>query len=156
MPKDLEKEIIDAYHHLSSKYNSQNIDVAVRSSATSEDLATASFAGQMESYLNVRGDRELISAVRKCIASLFTDRAISYRENQGFDHLKVALSVCVQKMVRSDKACSGIMFSCDTESGFADVTVINSSWGLGENIVKGRVTPDQFIVYEPLLLKGYS
>ncbi len=156
LPKDLEKEIIDAYHHLSSKYNSQNIDVAVRSSATSEDLATASFAGQMESYLNVRGDRELISAVRKCIASLFTDRAISYRENQGFDHLKVALSVCVQKMVRSDKACSGIMFSCDTESGFADVTVINSSWGLGENIVKGRVTPDEFIVYEPLLLKGYS
>jgi len=114
---------------------------------------TASFAGQQESYLGIKGDRQLLQAVRDCVSSLFTDRAISYREDQGFDHLKIALSVGVQKMVRSDKACAGVMFSCDTESGFADVTVINSSWGLGESVVKGRVTPDEFMVYEPLIDK---
>jgi pyruvate,water dikinase len=155
LPNDFVKEILKAYHELSEKYNTKEVDVAVRSSATAEDLPTASFAGQQESYLNIKGEKELLKAVHKCIASLFTDRAIVYREEQGFDHLRVALSVGIQKMVRSDLACSGIMFSCDTESGFADVTVINSSWGLGENIVQGKVTPDEFMVFEPLLIKGY-
>lgn len=155
LPKEFERAVIKAYRELSKKYKVRNVDVAVRSSATAEDLPSASFAGQQESYLNIRGEKQLLEAVHKCIASLFTDRAIVYREEQGFDHLKVALSVGVQKMVRSDLACSGVMFSCDTESGFADVTVINSSWGLGENIVQGKVTPDEFMVYEPLLIKGY-
>jgi len=155
LPPELGKIIIKHYRQLSKKYGVINADVAVRSSATAEDLPGASFAGAQESYLNVRGERQLLWAVRACIASLFTDRAIVYREEQGFDHLKIALSVGVQKMVRSDLACSGVMFSCDTESGFADVTVINSSWGLGENIVKGRVNPDEFMVFEPLLKKGY-
>ena len=153
LPKDFEAEIKNAYRRLSQEYQTKNVDVAVRSSATAEDLPTASFAGQQESYLGIKGEKALLEAVRECIASLFTDRAISYRETQGFDHLKIALSVGVQKMVRSDLSCAGVMFSCDTESGFADVTVINSSWGLGENVVKGRVTPDEFMVYEPLIEK---
>ncbi|MGC9048858.1 MAG: phosphoenolpyruvate synthase [Patescibacteria group bacterium] len=155
LSKEFERAVLDAYRQLSKKYQTKNVDVAVRSSATAEDLPSASFAGQQESYLNIRGEKQLLEAVHKCIASLFTDRAIVYRQEQGFDHLKVALSVGVQKMVRSDLACSGVMFSCDTESGFADITVINSAWGLGENIVQGKVTPDEFMVYEPLLIKGY-
>ena len=127
------------------------VDVAVRSSATAEDLADASFAGQQESYLNVIGEYQLLESIKKCFASLFTDRAISYRVDKGFDHFAIALSVGVQKMVRSDEACSGVMFTIDTESGFQDAIVINGSWGLGENIVKGKVTPDEFIVHKPTL-----
>ncbi len=125
-----------------------NADVAVRSSATAEDLPGASFAGEQESYLGIRGEQEVLKAVRATMASLFTDRAISYRADRGFDHLKIALSAGVQKMVRSDKACSGVMFSLDTESGFRDIVLINGSWGLGEMIVKGEVTPDEFIVWK--------
>jgi pyruvate,water dikinase len=150
LSQDLKSEIIKFYKNLSKEYGVENVDVAVRSSATAEDLPGASFAGQQETFLNIRGEKELLLAVLKCIASLFTDRAIVYRTEQGFDHLNVALSVGVQKMIRSDLSCSGVMFSCDTESGFADVTVINSSWGLGENVVQGKVSPDEFIVYEPL------
>ncbi|OQB44358.1 MAG: Phosphoenolpyruvate synthase [Parcubacteria group bacterium ADurb.Bin159] len=156
LPKDLEKAIISSYRKLSVGYGVKAADVAVRSSATAEDTKTASFAGQMESYLNVKGEAQLLEAIKKCISSLFTNRAISYRAERKINDLDVALSVGIQKMVRSDMACSGVMFSCDTESGFADITVINSSWGLGENVVKGRVTPDEFIVYEPLILKGYK
>jgi len=152
-PADLEKVIIKAYRKLSQAYGIKNVDVAVRSSATAEDMPSASFAGQMESYLGIKGEKQLLKAVKKCVSSLFTDRAISYRQTKGFGQLNIALSVGVQKMVRSDLACSGVMFSCDTESGFADVTVINSSWGLGENVVKGRVTPDEFMVFEPLIDK---
>ena len=163
-PKELEREIIEAYHKLSQEYGRRHsrmspatdLDVAVRSSATAEDLPNASFAGQQESYLNIRGEKALLLAVKKCIVSLFTDRAISYREDMGFDHLKIALSVGIMKMVRSDKASSGVMFSCDTESGFRDVTLINASYGLGENIVKGKVTPDQFYVFKPTLKKGFK
>ncbi|MFA6145967.1 MAG: phosphoenolpyruvate synthase [Patescibacteria group bacterium] len=150
LSQDLKSEIIKFYKNLSKEYGVENVDVAVRSSATAEDLPGASFAGQQETFLNIHGEKELLIAVLKCIASLFTDRAIVYRTEQGFDHLNVALSVGVQKMIRSDLSCSGVMFSCDTESGFADVTVINSSWGLGENVVQGKVSPDEFIVYEPL------
>jgi pyruvate, water dikinase len=127
------------------------VDVAVRSSATAEDLPHASFAGQQETFLNISGEAELLDACRKCYASLFTDRAISYRQVQGFDHMKVALSIGVQKMVRSDKAGSGVMFSIDTETGFPDVVVINAAWGLGETVVQGAVTPDQYTVFKPLL-----
>ena len=127
------------------------MDVAVRSSATAEDLPEASFAGQQETFLNVTGENELLEACRRCYASLFTDRAITYRREQGFDHMKVALSIGVQKMVRSDKAGSGVMFSIDTETGFQDVVVINAAWGLGENVVQGTVNPDEYMVFKPLL-----
>ncbi len=153
LPIEFQKRIISAYRKLSREYGVEQTDVAVRSSATAEDMPTASFAGQMETYLNIKGEKQLLVAVKKCIASLFTNRAIVYRHEKGFDHLKVALSSCVQKMVRSDLACSGVIFSCHTESGFGDVSVITSSWGLGENVVQGRVSPDEFIVYEPLLNK---
>ncbi len=153
LPKDFEKKIILAYRKLSRQYGVKAVDVAVRSSATAEDMPTASFAGQMETYLNIKGEKNLLKAVKKCIASLYTDRAIVYREEKGFNHLDVALSVCVQKMIRSDLACSGVIFSCHTESGFFDVSVITSSWGLGENIVQGKVSPDEFLVYEPLVDK---
>jgi len=156
LPERFKKEIIEHYRWLAKTYRQQTIDVAVRSSATAEDLPGASFAGAQESYLNIRGEAQLLWAARACLSSLFTDRAIVYREEQGFDHLKTALSVGVQKMVRSDLAYSGVMFSCDTESGFADATMINSSWGLGENVVKGRVNPDEFVVFEPLMMKGYK
>jgi len=149
MPEDLVKEILSAYKELGEG------DVAVRSSATAEDLPTASFAGQQESYLNVEGGAALLAATQKCYASLFTNRAISYRIHQGFSHMNIALSAGVQKMVRSDMACSGVMFTLDTESGFRDVVLINGSWGLGENIVKGRVNPDQFIVFKPTLKHGF-
>ncbi len=157
MPDDLRQEITTAYDQLAKKYHldQKTLDVAVRSSATAEDLPTASFAGQQDTYLNVRGHEELIEACKKCIASLFTDRAIAYRIEQKFDHFKVALSIGIQKMIRSDLASSGVAFSLDTESGFKDVVMIDSSYGLGESIVKGLVIPDEFVVHTPTLLKGY-
>jgi pyruvate, water dikinase len=155
-PKDLERKILKSYKKLSKKYSEENIDVAVRSSATAEDLATASFAGQMETFLNIKGEEQLLSAIKRCIASLFTDRSISYREEKKFDHLKIALSVGVQKMIRSDKASSGVMFTLDTESGFENVVLINSIWGVGEMIVQGKITPDEFYVFKPTLEKGFK
>lgn len=155
-PPELSQQIIDAYHTLSKKYGQDITDVAVRSSATAEDLPDASFAGQQETFLNVRGPAALMDAVRNCFASLFTDRAISYRDNFGFDHFAVGLSVCVQKMVRSDLGASGVAFSLDTESGFRDVVVINGSYGLGELVVQGAVSPDEYIVFKPTLKKGYA
>ncbi len=156
LPKKLKEEIIDAYQKLSRKYNRDNVDVAVRSSATAEDLPQASFAGQQETFLNTVGEKQLLEAVKKCFSSLFTDRAIVYREEMKFDHLKIALSVGIQKMVRSDLGAAGVMFSCDTESGFADVVLINASYGLGENVVKGNVEPDQYYVFETTLKKGFQ
>jgi pyruvate,water dikinase len=155
-PPELGQQIIEAYYQLSAKYDQQGTDVAVRSSATAEDLPDASFAGQQETYLNVRGPAALIDSVRNCFASLFTDRAISYRETFKYDHFQVGLSVCVQKMVRSDLGSSGVAFSLDTESGFKDVIVINGSYGLGEMVVQGSVSPDEFIVFKPTLEKGYK
>src|SRR5215208_5343217 len=155
-PEDLETEILRGYGELSAHYGEVFTDVAVRSSATAEDLPTASFAGQQESYLNVHGDAQLLDSVKRCFASLFTPRAISYREDMGFDHLQVALSVGVQKMVRSDLASSGVIFTLDTESGFPDVVFVTSTWGLGENIVQGRVVPDGFYVHKPTLAQGYA
>jgi len=155
-PGDLKKEIILNYKKLSSQYQEKNVDVAVRSSATAEDLPSASFAGQHETFLNVSGDKELLKAIKKCIASMFTERAIAYREEKGFSHLKIALSVGVQKMVRSDLASSGVMFTLDTETGFRNVCLINSIYGVGEMIVKGRITPDEFFVFKPTLEKGYK
>jgi pyruvate,water dikinase len=152
-PDDLNQDIMKAYRDLEKRYG-KNADVAVRSSATAEDLPGASFAGEQESYLGIRGAKEVSVAVRATMASLFTDRAISYRADRGFDHLKIALSAGVQKMVRSDKACSGVMFSVDTESGFPNIVIINGSWGLGEMIVKGEVTPDEFIVWKEGLKTG--
>jgi pyruvate,water dikinase len=150
LPKDLEEEILKAYENLEKKYY-KNVSVAVRSSATAEDLPGASFAGQQETYLNIRGGKELLRAVRYAMASLFTDRAISYREDKGFDHFKVGISIGVQVMVRSDAASSGVAFTLDTESGFKDVVLINGVWGLGEMIVQGKVIPDEFLVFKPLL-----
>lgn len=155
-PPDLSSAIIEAYFTLSKQYSQDNTDVAVRSSATAEDLPDASFAGQQETYLNVRGPAALIDSVRNCFASLFTDRAISYRENFNYDHFELALSVCIQKMVRSDLGTSGVAFSLDTESGFKDVIVINGAYGLGELVVQGSISPDEFIVFKPLLKKGYA
>ena len=150
-PEDIAREIKEAYNELSRRYHKSEADVAVRSSATAEDLPSASFAGQQESFLNVSGEDELLEACRRCYASLFTDRAISYRQDKGFNHMEVALSIGIQKMVRSDKAGSGVMFSIDTETGFPDVVIINASWGLGENVVQGTVTPDEYTVFKPLL-----
>ncbi|MCD6094889.1 phosphoenolpyruvate synthase [bacterium] len=154
-PLNLEKEILESYQKLSEEYGEKSTDVAVRSSATAEDLPGASFAGLHETYLNIRGEKNLLLAVKRCMASLFTPRAISYREEKGFNHMKVALSVGVQKMVRSDLGCSGVMFTLDTESGFPDVVLINGTWGLGEMIVQGKIIPDEFLVAKKLLLKGY-
>ncbi|MBT3690424.1 phosphoenolpyruvate synthase [bacterium] len=151
LPKDLEEEIVIAYNKLSKSFKKVNVDVAVRSSATAEDLPDASFAGQQETYLNITGPDDLLKAVKECIASLFTNRAISYREDKGFDHFEIALSVSIQKMVRSDLSSSGVMFSIHTESGFPDVVLINSSYGLGEYIVKGVVTPDEILVFKPTM-----
>jgi pyruvate,water dikinase len=173
-PKEIKDEIFKAYKALSSNARrdphlisplkggennpllsrrgqgevSRSFAVAVRSSATAEDLPDASFAGQQETYLNVRGEKELLEACKKCVSSLFTDRAISYREDKGFDHLSIALSVCVQQMVRSDVGASGVMFTLDTESGFKGVVLINAAYGLGEYVVKGRVVPDQYYVFK--------
>ncbi len=155
-PRDLEKKIIRSYKKLSKKENQENVTVAVRSSATAEDTELASFAGQMETFLNVKGEEQLLDSVKKCLASLFTDRAIAYREEKGFDHLKIALSVGVQKMVRSDLSSSGVMFTLDTETGFNKVVLINSIWGVGEMVVKGKITPDEFYVFKPTLKKGYK
>ncbi len=155
-PQDLQDEILDAYQTLSEKYKQDNIPVAVRSSATAEDLPTASFAGQQESFLHEVGQDALLQAVRKCMASLFTDRAIAYRVEQGFDHMKVGLSVGVQKMVMADNGAAGVAFSLDTETGFKDSVMINGSWGLGEAVVKGVVTPDEFVVFKPLLHKNFE
>jgi len=153
-PKDLEEEIRISYRKMEERYG-KDVDVAVRSSATAEDLPTASFAGQQTSYLNVRGEGDLLERVMDCFASLFTNRAISYRVDKGFDHLSVYLSVGVQKMVRSDLACSGVMFSIDTDSGFRDVVYITAAYGLGENVVQGIVDPDQFYVFKPALKEGF-
>lgn len=150
-PEDLAQAIGDAYQLLSKRLGVDEAEVAVRSSATAEDLPEASFAGQQESFLNVRGRAALLDACRRCLASLFTNRAISYREAKGFDHLKVALSVGVQLMVRSDLAGAGVMFSIDTETGFDRVVLINAAWGLGETVVQGTVDPDEYQVFKPLL-----
>ena len=155
-PENLKNEIQSKYRELSETYGQKMTDVAVRSSATAEDLPDASFAGQQETFLNVRGAESILESVRNCFASLFTDRAISYRTSFGYDHFDVGLSVCVQKMVRSDLSSSGVAFSLDTESGFKDIVMINGSYGLGEMIVQGSVSPDEFIVFKPLLDKGFS
>lgn len=150
-PDQLAQAIRSAYEELSRRSGGPEIDVAVRSSATAEDLPDASFAGQQETFLNIRGGDALLAACRHCYASLFTDRAISYRKAKGFDHLKVALSIGVQRMVRSDIGASGVMFSLDTETGFDKVVLINGAWGLGENVVQGTVDPDEFVVFKPFL-----
>ncbi len=155
IPPELEEDIRKHYREMEFKYG-ENVDVAVRSSATAEDLPDASFAGQQETYLNVRGEDELIEKVRDCFASLFTNRAISYRVDKGFDHFSVYLSVGVQKMVRSDLACSGVMFTLDTDTGFEGVVYVTGAYGLGENVVQGAVNPDQFYVFKPTLKKGYK
>ncbi len=154
-PDDLKNEILEAYHNLGLAYF-PNPDVAVRSSATAEDLPDASFAGQQETYLNISGPDALLEACKKCFASLFTDRAISYRVDKGFDHFSIGLSIGVQKMVRSDKAASGVMFSIDTETGFRNAVLITGSYGLGENIVQGAVNPDEFYVFKPTLKEGFK
>ncbi len=153
---DLKKEILENYKKLSRKYKQKNTDAAVRSSATAEDLASASFAGQHETYLNVSGQENLLKAIKKCIASLFTDRAISYRNEKGFGHLKIALSVGIQKMIKSDLASAGVIFTLDTETGFRNVVLINSIYGVGEMIVKGKIIPDEFYVFKPTLKQGYK
>ena len=153
-PPELADAIKEGYKHLCIQYG-PNTDVAVRSSATAEDLPDASFAGQQETYLNISGDASLLEACRKCFASLFTDRAISYRADKGFDQFSIALSIGVQKMVRSDLACSGVMFSIDTESGFQNAVFVTASYGLGENIVQGAVNPDEYYVFKPTLKAGF-
>lgn len=154
LPDDLAREIIAAYRKLQAEYG-EDVGLAVRSSATAEDLPTASFAGQQDTFLNIRGDQNLLDACRRDFASLFTDRAIHYRLDQGFDHFKIGLSIGVMKMVRSDLSASGVMFSIDTESGFRDVVFITGSYGLGENIVQGAVDPDEFYVHKPTFNEGH-
>lgn len=156
LPADLSGQIVEAYRNLSNAYNTDAVDTAVRSSATAEDLPGASFAGEHETFLNVHGDENVLAMVRAAFASLFTDRAISYRVDKGFEHDKISLSVGVQKMVRSDLGASGVMFTLDTETGFRDVVTINASWGLGEMVVQGKVTPDEFMVYKPALREGFT
>jgi pyruvate,water dikinase len=153
LPQSVIEAILEAYDRLCNRLG-RVCEVAVRSSATAEDLPEASFAGQQDTFLNVRSHKQLIDACHRCFASLWTDRAISYRATQGFDHFEVALSICVQPMVRSDLACSGVMFTLDTESGFRDVVVINAAWGLGEAIVQGMTTPDEWVVFKQTLRKG--
>jgi pyruvate,water dikinase len=154
LPADLQHEILAAYHRLHDEYGAE-MTVAVRSSATAEDLPTASFAGQHETYLNVKGDAALLDACRRCFASLFTDRAIHYRHDRGFDHFSLGLSIGVMKMVRADLASAGVMFSLDTDSGFDDVVFITGAFGLGENVVQGAVAPDEFYVHKPTFSQGY-
>jgi pyruvate,water dikinase len=154
-PDELRHAIWDAHKQLGERMGVKNFSVAVRSSATAEDLPDASFAGQQDTILNVKGDRRLIQACHECFASLWTDRAISYRQARGFDHFDVALSIGVQPMVRSDAACSGVMFTLDTESGFRDAVVINGAWGLGEAVVQGMATPDEWIIFKPTLKEGF-
>ena len=155
MPREIADEALAAYASLSRQSGGPATDVAVRSSATAEDLPGASFAGQQDTYLNVRGEAALLESIQRCFASLFTARAISYRADMGFDHAQVALSVGVQKMVRSDKAASGVLFTLDTESGHRGVVLITSSYGLGEAIVQGQVVPDQFYVHKEALRAGH-
>lgn len=154
-PKEVETEILTAYEKLCDKIGKKTCEVAVRSSATAEDLPDASFAGQQDTILNVRGEKQLIESCHICYASLWTDRAISYRTAKGFDHFDVALSIGVQPMVRSDIACSGVMFTLDTESGFREAVVINGAWGLGEAVVQGMATPDEWVVFKPTLKLGF-
>jgi pyruvate, water dikinase len=154
LPGDLAAEILDAYRKLQQEYG-EEVSLAVRSSATAEDLPTASFAGQQDSYLNIKGEESLLDTCRRCFASLFTDRAIHYRIDQGFDHFKVSLSIGVMKMVRSDLSASGVMFSLDTESGFRDAVFVTGAYGLGENVVQGAVDPDEFYVHKPTYLAGH-
>ncbi|TVQ96729.1 MAG: phosphoenolpyruvate synthase [Desulfovibrionales bacterium] len=151
MPPDVAQSIREAYQELCRRYDKTDVDVAARSSATAEDMPEASFAGQQESFLNVTGEDDLLRVCQQCFASLFTDRAIAYREEKGFEHMKVALSVGIQKMVRSDLAGSGVLFTLDTDSGFPNVVLINAAWGLGENVVQGAVNPDQYTVFKPFL-----
>ncbi|VAW60044.1 Phosphoenolpyruvate synthase [hydrothermal vent metagenome] len=158
LPADLREQILRAFNQLKKQYNDNSccnhISVAVRSSATAEDLPNASFAGQQDTYLNIQTDEQLLDACKRCFASLFTDRAIHYRIDQGFEHFKVALSIGIMKMVRSDISSSGVMFSLDTETGFRDVVYITSAYGLGENIVQGAVDPDEFYVHKPTFNQG--
>jgi pyruvate,water dikinase len=154
LPDDLAAEILGAYRKLQQEYG-EEVSLAVRSSATAEDLPTASFAGQQDSYLNIKGEESLLDTCRRCFASLFTDRAIHYRVDQGFDHFKVSLSIGVMKMVRSDISSSGVMFSIDTESGFRDAVLVTGAYGLGENVVQGAVDPDEFYVHKPTYLAGH-
>lgn len=154
LPLDLQERIAEAYRQLQGD-SATPLDVAVRSSATAEDLPDASFAGQQETYLNVQGIPALLETCKRCFASLFTDRAISYRVDKGFDHFKIALSIGVQRMVRSDLACSGVMFTIDTESGFRDAVLISAAYGLGENVVQGSVTPDEYVVFKTTLKTGH-
>lgn len=154
-PTALKETIVEAYDKLSKHYKTKTVDVAVRSSATAEDLPSASFAGQQESFLHISGETELLDACRRCFASLFTDRAIVYRTEQGFDHFKVLLSIGVQKMIRSDLASAGVCFTLDTETGFRDVVYLTGSYGLGENVVQGTVNPDEFYVFKPTLKHNY-
>ena len=154
VPPDVVAELLAGYRELQKEYG-EDVSLAVRSSATAEDLPTASFAGQQETYLNIRGDESLLDACRRCFASLFTDRAIHYRVDQGFDHDKVALSIGIMKMVRADISASGVMFTLDTESTFRDVVFVTGSYGLGENVVQGAVDPDEFFVHKPTFLAGH-
>ena len=155
IPEEIWTDISHAYDELCRQYG-DNTDVAVRSSATAEDLPAASFAGQQESYLNISGYNSLKEACLKCFASLYTDRAITYRMDHNFDHFNIALSIGIQKMVRSDLASSGVMFTLDTDSGFRDVVFITASYGLGENIVQGTVNPDEYYVFKTTLKTGFS
>jgi pyruvate,water dikinase len=148
-PDDVEEQVRSSYRDLCERYGQENLLCAVRSSATAEDLPHASFAGQQESFLNVSGEDDILEAVKECYASLFTDRAITYREEQGFDHMKVALSAGIHKMIGSDSHAAGVMFSIDTETGFPDVVVINAAWGLGEAVVQGSVKPYEYRVFKP-------
>lgn len=151
IPEEVSNEIRNSYQELCKLCGADNLSVAVRSSATSEDLPSASFAGRMESFLNISGEKQLLEAVRRCYASLFTDRAIKYRHDMGFVNMDIAISVGIQQMVRSDKASSGVAFTIDPDSGFKNVIVINSTFGLGENIVQGRITPDEWMIFKPTL-----
>ncbi|UCE33809.1 MAG: phosphoenolpyruvate synthase, partial [Deltaproteobacteria bacterium] len=152
-PPSLTDEIIQGYRSMEERYG-KHVDVAVRSSATAEDLPDASFAGQQETFLNITGDDALIDACKRCFASLFTNRAISYRHDKGFGQFDVYLSIAIQKMVRSDQASAGVIFSIDTETGFEDAVFITGSWGLGENVVQGKVNPDEYYVFKPTLKLG--
>jgi pyruvate,water dikinase len=154
LPDVLEQQILEAYSQLQDQYG-EDLSLAVRSSATAEDLPTASFAGQQDTFLNIRGEQSLLEACKRCFASLFTDRAIHYRIDQGFDHFKLGLSIGIMKMVRSDLNASGVMFSLDTESGFNEVVFITGAYGLGENVVQGAVDPDEFYVHKPTFEKGF-
>ena len=156
LPEEVAAAVRTAYRDLSREYGEEETDVAVRSSATAEDLPDASFAGQQDTYLNVRGEAQVLETIRTCMASLFTDRAIVYRAERGFAHHEVALSVGVQKMVRSDLASAGVIFTLDTETGFRDVVLVTGAWGLGETVVQGRVDPDEYWVHKTTARDGYQ